>query len=376
MAPSPANEKPPLRALFVNENIGGNAPMHTHLRRALERIPGVTADFLDADGRGLLRRVAGAAVPGLARLDLDLAPVRGQLALSAHVRHRLRRWEAPYDVLHVYTHNAALLSTDILRRTPTIVGLDATSRQSLRLLPYRRPTSFTAWSQRPAVRMERRVYAEANAIVAKSQWARQSLLDDYGIDPERIHLIPYGIEVPDVPAVARDQQLIVFVGRSMTRKGGWLLLDAWRRRLRGHTRLLLVTPEPVPEEPDVTVVRDIRAGDPRLHQLLASAAVLAFPSTGDTFGYAALEAMAVETPVVAARSAAIPEIVTDGMNGVLVDPNDPEALAAGIERVLGEKDYGRSLGRAARMTVLDKFDARVTTDELARLLHQVRGDAT
>jgi len=375
MAPSPSEHAAPLRALFVNENIGGNATMHLHLRRAIRDIPDVSARFLDAGARGPLRRVVGAAIPGLSRLDLDFAPARGQVALSAHVRRRLRRWDAPYDVLHVYTHNAALLSTDILRRTPTVVGLDATSRQSLRLLPYRRPTRFTQWSERPAVRLERRVYAAADAIVAKSAWARESLLTDYDINPSRVHLIPYGIEVPELVPVDRDPQLIAFVGRSMSRKGGWLLLDAWRRRLRAHTKLLLITPEPVPEETGVTVVRDLRTGDSRLHELLASAAVLAFPSTGDTFGYAALEAMASETPVVAARSAAIPEIVEDGVNGALVQPHDPDGLAAGIERVLGEMDSGRSLGQAARKTVLDRFDARVTTNQLVQLLCQVRGEA-
>jgi glycosyltransferase involved in cell wall biosynthesis len=369
-------DRPPLRALFVNENIGGNATMHLHLRAALSQRPDVEATFLDAAGRGPLRKAAGAAVPGLGALDLDFAPLRDQLALSAHVRRRLRRCRTAYDVVHVYTHNAALLSTDLLRATPTVVGLDATSRQSLRLLPYRRPTRFTQWTQQPGVRLEQRVYAAADAIVAKSEWARRSLLDDYGIPAERVRLIPYGIEVPDVPDVARDPELIAFVGRSMTRKGGWLLLDAWRRRLRPHARLLLVTPEDVPPEPGLTVVRDVRPGDGRLHGLLASAAVLAFPSTGDTFGYAALEAMALQTPVVAARSAAIPEIVEDGVSGVLVEPENADALAAGLERVLGEQNTRRALGQAARATVLDRFDARVTTAELVRLLRDVRGESS
>ena len=94
--------------------------------------------------------------------------------------------------------------------------------------------------------LERRVYAAADALVVKSRWAEASLRDDYGVDPARIRVIPYGIAVPEPPAVDRDADLIAFIGRSMTRKGGWLLLEAWRRRLRPHARLLLVTPEPVP----------------------------------------------------------------------------------------------------------------------------------
>lgn len=361
-----------MRALFVNENIGGNATMHLHLRRALaDHHQDVHADFLDAAQRGRLRRITGAAVPGLGALDLDLAPLRGQLGLSAHVHRRLRRSASSYDVLHLYTHNAGLLSTKQLRRVPSVVGLDATSAQSLRLLPYRTPTRFTDLSSLPGRRLEQRVYDAADAIVVKSLWARQSLLEDYDVAPERVRLIPYGIELPERPAVPREQGLIAFVGRSMTRKGGWLLLDAWRRRLRRDARLMLITPEPVPAEPGLCVVSDVRPGDGRLHELLARASVLAFPSTGDTFGYAALEAMAVGTPVVAARSAALPEIVTDGHDGLIVEPDDADALAEGLEWFLVEQNRTRRFGEAARATVRTRFDARTTTAELVTLFRDV-----
>lgn len=364
-----------LRALFVNENIGGNATMHLHLRRALERDhPDVAARFLDVPRRGPVRRLAGAAVPGLATLDLDLAALRGQLALSAHVRRRLRRWPEPYDVLHVYTHNAALLSTDVLRRTPTVVGLDATSLQSSRLLPFRSPTRFTDAAGRPARALERRVYDAADVIVAKSAWARRSLVEDYGVDEARILVIPYGIEVPEVPAVERRRDRIAFVGRSMARKGGWLLLDAWRRRLRGAAELVLVTPEDVPTEPGVHHLADIRAGDPRLLEVLASATVLAFPSTGDTFGYAALEAMAVGTPVVAFDTAAAGELVADGVTGAVVPP-DVDALASALEEVLDDGHRAEAMGRAARARVLERFDARVTTRAVVRTLREVAASA-
>ncbi len=215
------------------------------------------------------------------------------------------------------------------------------------------------------------MYDAAGAIVVKSQWARRALLEDYAVDPDRVRLIPYGIEVPAVPAVTRADDVVTFVGRSMARKGGWLLLEAWRRRLRPHARLVLVTPEPVPPEPGLTVVPDIRPGDPRLHELLAASTVVAFPSTGDTFGYAALEAMAMGTPVVAAAAAAIPEIVTDGATGLLVPPGDPDALAAGLEALLGEPTRTRRLGAAARGAVLERFDARVTTATLVTVLRDV-----
>ena len=75
-----------MRVLFVNENIGGHATVHHHLRRALEAHPEVEADFLDVPPPSLLRRLIGMRLPGLAGLDLDLQPLRAQLAASAWVR--------------------------------------------------------------------------------------------------------------------------------------------------------------------------------------------------------------------------------------------------------------------------------------------------
>lgn len=362
----------PLRVLFVNENIGGNATMHLHLRRVLARDhPDVCAEFLDVPPRGPLRRVVGAAVPGLAHLDLDLAPLRGQLALSAHVHRRLRR-RREVDALHVYTHNAALLSVGVLRKTPTVVGLDATSAQSLRLLPYRSPTRFTDRAVPLGQGLERRVYDAAAALVVKSGWAFRSLVEEYGVDPGRISIIPYGIDVPAPPPVARQSDLIAFVGRSMQRKGGWLLLEAWRR-LKGSARLLLITPEDVPPEPGLTVVRDLHPGDARLQELLASAAVLAFPSTGDTFGYAVLEAMAVGTPVIAADATALPELVSHRRTGLLVPPQDVDQLVIALEEALGDPLRREAWGRAAREDVLKRFDARRTTAQAVDLLRAVAG---
>ena len=90
-----------MRALFVNENIGGHAAMHLYLRRALEQHPEVTASFLAVPRAGLLRRVVGASIPGLGRLDLDLQPLRAQLSQALHVRRRVRPLAEQFDVLHV-----------------------------------------------------------------------------------------------------------------------------------------------------------------------------------------------------------------------------------------------------------------------------------
>jgi glycosyltransferase involved in cell wall biosynthesis len=363
-----------VRVLFVNENIGGNATMHAHLRATIGDHPDIDASFFDVPRRRLPRRLAGVHVPGLARLDLDLAALRDQLAGSAVVRRALSRRLDGLDAVHVYTQNTALLSVPLLDRRPTVVATDATGLQSARLLPYRRPGPGTDWSTRVGRRFEERVYGAAGAIVAQSEWARRSFVDDYGIAPERVEVIPYGIVVPDRPDVAEDDPpTICFIGRSMARKGGWRLLDVWERRLRRHARLVLVTPEPVPERAGLEVIRDLRPGDAaRRNRLLAAAAVFAFPSEMDTFGYAPIEAMAVGTPVVAYRATALPETVPDGRCGLLVEPGDDDGLADALERLLGDAALRRRMGDAARQHVLDRFDARRTTAQVADVLRRLR----
>lgn len=363
---------PPIRPLFVNENMGGHATLHLAIRAALRDDPSTRPQFLDVPPAGTLRRAAASSVPGLARADADLQALRVQLGTSAVVRRRLRSWPDPYDVIHVYSQNAALLIDGLLRDRPSVVGTDATTAQGAPLLPYRRPGRGTDRRVTTSQRFERRVYEAATLVVAQSEWVAGSLRDEYGVDPTRIRLIPYGITMPEaLGRIARDRPQITFVGFSMQRKGGSRLLELWRRSFRADADLNLVTRDDVGREPGLRVFRDFRPGDPRLRTLFAETDVFVFPSRIDTFGYALVEAMAAEVPTVALAVAAVPEVVADGETGLLVDPDaDDDALAAAIARILGDPEGARAMGRAGRVRALERFDARVTTARLVEVLRE------
>jgi glycosyltransferase involved in cell wall biosynthesis len=97
--------------------------------------------------------------------------------------------------------------------------------------------------------------------------------------------------------------------------------------------------------------------------------VFCLPSVQEGFGIVFLEAMAAGKPIVAARAAAVPEVVPQGL---LVRPDDEEALAAGIEQIYRDPNLRRELARAGRSRV-EEFDApRVAT----RFLEQMRGRST
>lgn len=363
-----------MKVLFVNENIGGHATVHHHLARALSARSDITARFLTVPPAGRLRRGFGAPLPGLGRLDLDLQPLRAQLALSAWVRLHLGRDADTFDAVHVYTHNAAMLSTGLLRRVPSVVTLDTTNRHNAYRLPYRMPTRFTGAALRATLPLERRVYGAAARIVANSEWAAASLRDDYGVPDERLRVFPLGIGAPDfddpVAPGTRRRELptVVFVGRQLKRKGGELLREVHQAALADRCRLVLVTPEPVAPGRHLEVVADLRQGDDRLWTILRDAAVFAFPSTIDQAPNAVLEAMAAGLPVVAVDTGAVGEMVRHEGNGLLIGGDRPDELRAALERLLDDVDARVAMGAAGRRRFDERYRAEVSTARLVGVL--------
>jgi glycosyltransferase involved in cell wall biosynthesis len=85
--------------------------------------------------------------------------------------------------------------------------------------------------------------------------------------------------------------------------------------------------------------------------------------------------MASGVPVVSTRISGIPELITDGIDGLLVNPHDPGALADAIGRVLLDPSFGEWLGRAARKRVERDFDLQVNTRRLLSLFKGTPGEA-
>jgi glycosyltransferase involved in cell wall biosynthesis len=367
-----------LKILFVNENIGGHRTVHANLRAALDERDDVQADFLNVPHPPPFgRRLVGVRIPGLARLDVDLQPLRAQLATSVWVRRHLARRASDYDAVHVYTQSCGLLSAAILAAHPTVVTLDTTNARNAYRLPYRHPTRFTPLAVRVTRPFEQRVYRSAGALVANSQWAASSLLDDYGVTMDKVTVIPFGITVPSAAALpARSpggRSRIAFIGSSLDRKGGRALLDLHQERFADQCDLVLVTKERVAPARNVTVINDLEPGDPRLWSILRSATVFVFPSEIDQAPNVVLEAAAAELPVVALGVAAIPEMVRHGETGLLVAPDDPRGLAAAITRLLDDPREALAMGVAGRAHVEAQFDVRRS---VARLLDVFKAVAT
>jgi len=101
--------------------------------------------------------------------------------------------------------------------------------------------------------------------------------------------------------------------------------------------------------------------------------VLAHPAVEEPFGLAIVEAMACERPVVAIRAGGVPEIIRDGVDGLLVARSTPDELAVELLRMLGDADLSGRLGRAGRLRVERLFSPRRQAEAMAAVYRRVLG---
>jgi glycogen(starch) synthase len=161
---------------------------------------------------------------------------------------------------------------------------------------------------------------------------------------------------------------IVFVGLLSRDKGVEVLLEA-HRRVGGDRRLVLAgqVHDGTPLDLRGNVERCGLLDHASVMELMGRAAVVAVPSiVPDCCPTVILEAMAVGRPVVAASSGGIVDLVVDGVTGVLVPPEDPAALAAGLETVLSDPERAAAMGRAALARVRS-FTASAVVGQIEQL---------
>ncbi|WP_229676621.1 GNAT family N-acetyltransferase [Corynebacterium marinum] len=350
--------------------------MHRAFRRIFADRGDIEVEFLDGGEPGLLGKLLRAPVPGLARFDLDLQPLRGQLVQSWMMRRRVRERLAAggIDAMHVYTQNTMLGGAGLLRSVPTVITTDSTGRLNVFSIPYRKPTRFTGPMSRVNPFFERPVLHSATKVFATSEKVMKSLCSaDYRVSPQKVAHLEKGVHSPYLtqPVPVRDpgrQTDIVFIGTTLERKGGRLLLDIWRDELKDRADLTLITLEKVPSEPGLTVINDLVPGDGRIWDILAGVDILCFPSVIDQAPNAILEAMVAGLPVIAHPTGAIPEMVVDGETGFLVDCRQREEVARALRILVDDPGLRQRMGEAGHQHVRRRYNmvdtATVIVNEL------------
>jgi len=217
----------------------------------------------------------------------------------------------------------------------------------------------------------------ATAIVVVSErWAGWM----HGITTNpRIVCVPNPVALAPPSERSREPGLVAFAGRCREGKGVFDLLDAVSELAPRHPALRLEFAGDgdlgrlVERAAALGIDERVRLrgwiGARERDDLLARAAVFVLPSHAEALPVSLLEAMAAGCPVVASRVGGIPDLVQDGVNGLLVPPRDPEALAHALRTVLDDADLAARLGREARATVAERY----TLERALERLEQVYG---
>jgi glycosyltransferase involved in cell wall biosynthesis len=238
------------------------------------------------------------------------------------------------------------------------------------------------------VGMQAAVARRVDRVFTSSAASARQLEADFGIEPARLRMVANGVDTdlfrPDA-SVARDPHEILCVGRaSDPNKGVTTLIEALAR-LPEPARLTLVD-EDHAESPARKRAAELgcthrvdivgRVSTPVLLGLYRRAALVAVPSRYEGFGLPAAEAMACGTPVVAAASGALPDVVRRGSGGILVPRDDPGALATGLATLLEQPARRAELGARGREGVASAYSwpsiARATLEVYAELIAERR----
>jgi glycosyltransferase involved in cell wall biosynthesis len=217
----------------------------------------------------------------------------------------------------------------------------------------------------------------AHRIVANSEAVKRALVAQ-GADPGRVRLIPGGVdlsafdaEAPLVPGV------LGALGRLQTEKGYDVLLRALVE-LRGEARLLLggegLLADELPRlarELGVLDLVDFRGFVSDVPAFMAETGLFVLASRSEGQGLVFVEAMAAGRPVVATRVGGVPEVVIDGETGLLVEPENPGALAAAVRRLLADPALAARMGQAGRRRAREVFSARRMADLTAAMYEEL-----
>ena len=225
----------------------------------------------------------------------------------------------------------------------------------------------------------------ARAVIATSAWTAQWLRTAYALEHGSVHLVPPGADSAPLAGASRSGERLICVGALTAIKGHDVLVEAlaldadldWSCRLVGSPRIEPVFVEALHARARAAGV-DHRleftgpVAPERMSAVYADADLLLVPSRMETFGMAAIEALARGIPVLGSAVGGLPEAVGESPSGdrpgLLTPPGNPALLARELRRWLSDADLRRQLRAAARGRSATIGDWSATADRLARVL--------
>lgn len=287
------------------------------------------------------------------------------LGLLRLIRY-LRRERVDILHTHLFEPSAVGLVAAVLARTPHRVMTRHYSNYHTRI------------GKKWHVRMDQLCNRMSHAVIAVSQHTADHIVHEEGAPAEKVHVALNGIDFSrvkvsdrDAPARLRREwcsegaHVLVVPGRLHPEKGQTYFFQALpviRRRLARPVVALVAGAGPF-EAAYREAVRSLGCEDivrflgfrRDIPDVIAAADLVVLPSMAEAFGLVVAEALYLGRPIVATHVGGIPEMVEDGIDGVLVPPADSKALADAIVRLLGDPERRRLMASAGRDRVRERF---------------------
>ena len=306
-----------------------------------------------------------------------------------------------YDIVHANFWMSGLVALELKARLdiPFVITFHALGRV--------RRIYQGAADEFPDARIaiEERIIEAADRVIAECPQDEQDLLTLYHADPGRICMIPCGVDTTAFRPVPRSrarsmlgiqqgERVILQLGRLVPRKGIDNVIHGLARLRDRHgmeATLVIVggeseTPDPV-RTPEIGRLKEVaefegvaeqvrfigRRGRDALRYYYSAADVFVTTPWYEPFGLTPLESMACGTPVIGADVGGIRYTVAEGGTGHLVPPNDPEALAAALARVLGEPRHRHALAQEGLRRARENFSWPSVACSVEELYQEVLG---
>jgi len=288
-------------------------------------------------------------------ISVPFSGSKARITLSPRIYRRVKKilQQERFDIVHIHEPPAPVLPLIVLRHSKSVnVGTFHAYRESYAGYKYGK-------------RIFKILYEKLDGKIVVSQAVREYLSryfpEDYVVIPNGIDLERFGPHVEPIPKYAEGKPTILFVGRLEKRKGFKYLLRAfpWVKAEFPEARLLVVGAfDKDDKAPYLRYLREHRIKgvrfigylpDEELPRYYRSCDIFCAPSTGfESFGMVLLEAMASGVAIVASDIAGYRTVLTDEVEGLLVEPENEIALAQAITRLLKEPELRRKMGQKGR----------------------------
>ncbi len=234
------------------------------------------------------------------------------------------------------------------------------------------------------VKMQAKVARKARWILLPSESSKRDVATDFGVDPERMQVIPLGVDDCFVPPTKPrvPGRIVAMASADAPMKGIATLLEAFAKlRTERELELLLVT-RPTPGGRTVQLIDQLGIADSvsfvsgisdaELVEVMGSAQLAVVPSLYEGFSLPTAELMACETPLVVSRAGAIPEVVgPDGLCADMVTPGDVGELTRSIADLLDDPERRERMGAAGRRRAQELFSWRAVARATAAAYERV-----